>query len=219
MPSWNEKPFTVPTINVNLKPCSPACLVPSWARPGTPPHATGCPGTPVLIPCPIPRTVEMTVRLAECTCGERHGWIGPGHFDDCPARPIRITCSIGGETWEGSEVVSCEASIPGDHYPARMMDPCRERWTLVKALVLGQRASDYTGWCGPSLRSFAALFAQRDAVFAALADMAQYETKHAARKAELPEGIRPVRPDVAPESHEALWRYVQRLVEQVGVLP
>lgn len=214
MPSWNEKPHTIPTINVNLKPC--IC----FGRSG-PDHIQTCPGAPVLIPCPLPPKVEFMVRLAgECECTSIPGspspnapvWDEDQHDDHCPARTIRVTCSIVGETWEGSEVKSInstDALLMPSFFDA-VWTACRELWALVKALALG--ASTVSGARG-------ALLAQRTTVFATLADMARLEAAHAARKAELPDGIRPVRPDVAPESHEALWRYVQRLVEQVGVLP
>jgi len=50
----------IPTINVNLKPC--ACNAGLAA-------ITTCVGAPVLIPCPIPRSVVFNAALGECDCG------------------------------------------------------------------------------------------------------------------------------------------------------
>lgn len=188
-----------PTINVNLKPCSPSCLVPSWAGARPIAHFDTCAAAHVLLPCPIPRSVEMMARSGECTCRARaesqSGFnylatsareaIAEGrHLNDCPGKPIRVSCSIGGDgTWAGSEVVESgvfrDQNIVGPLVlPSQMVGieaTCRERWELVKALVLGnplgRRGADSVS-AGIVIIE---LFEQRDAVFAALADMAKAE--------------------------------------------
>lgn len=98
-------------INVNLKPCR--CVGPRDERKT---HWDGCAGAPVVILCPIPHTVEFEVALGECACPPRNFDVMrnyDGHVSPtCPARPIRVTCSIGGDgTWAGSEVTEVENKI------------------------------------------------------------------------------------------------------------
>lgn len=212
-----------PTINVNL---TSHCYDCGSSPPG--PHATECAALevklrPVLIPCPVPRSVTFEVRLGGCDCfpsGHRSVPVPPmrAHSPQCASQPVRVSCSISGKTWEESEVTECEANIPGDGYPANLMGPCRERWASVKALVLGARASDYTGWCGSSLRAFAGLFTQRDAVYAALADMARAEEAIRVSHAAIDKAMGLPWSESEPLSQRALERYVERLIEQVGVL-
>lgn len=224
MPSWNEKAHAVPVVNVNLKPCDcePDRLVGQhWKR---------CASTPILIPCPIPRSVTFTVVLWECRCAAEHNRHDPHpvpHASGCPARPIRVTCSIGGGTWAGSEVTTAE-SIGGDVVPHfKFNDPiliaCRARWALVKALVLG-RTFDPNEWDNPE--TIRGLLTQRDAVFLALAKVAgrerdlfdaQGEYTSAMDEHHYPDWHRD------PESYEMpsqkmLILYVERLIEQVGAL-
>lgn len=221
MPSWNEKPVTVPTINVNLTPCGPPCLVPSWS--GTRPlaHFENCPGAPVLIPCPIPGSFTAEVRLGECQClpGFHAGARGAAdHLPVCPARPVRVSCSIGGDgTWAGSEVTECSDERE-DYYPQDADDLlrlARARWEIVKALVKGK----YTT---PDMASTPnAMTVQRDAVFGALADMARAEDAHAeaGNRAAKAIGIAGGGRDDGRATPQFLALYVERLVEQVRVLP
>lgn len=172
------------TINVNLKRCE--CT--TGGLNGLP-HDAGCPGVPVLIPCPLPPKVEFTVRLGEPSddrCEEFD--IAPGQNEDdtdamcrCgyprgdhealgeSARPIRVTCTIGGDgTWEGSEIGKIEIDNE-EPATARIMDvwdACRERWAHIRALALGLWVNE------PALAPF---FAHRDTVFAALAKLAEAE--------------------------------------------
>lgn len=58
-----------------------------------------------------------------------------------------------------------------------MVAACRARWKIVKALVLGYTAWDYTMSSAKAvpLATITAMLAQRDAVFSALAKVAQLE--------------------------------------------
>lgn len=177
------------TINVNLKPCRSNCA--RFAESGSGyglrhgEHFAGCPGIPVPIPCPVPRSVEFTVRLGECIdAGRIPGSQVPRacapdghHHDDCPARPIRVTCTILGETWEDSQVAVCELGINElQTYSGNddaLYAACRARWALVKALMLGQPI--------PTMReAMLTLVHQRDVVFSALCEMVPH---HVARNA------------------------------------
>lgn len=215
----------IPTLNVNLKPCTCFRRL-ADQRPDD--HTFPCGAGAVLIPCPIPRSVTFEVRLGQCACnaGLRgfRGQLAP-HTASCPARPIRVTCSISGKTWEGSDVSECEVHHDGrETSPADMTRACRERWALVKALVLGVHPDFERGnYTGPTLP----MFRQRDEVYAALADMARAE--EAAQQAQVRamtafpwakmkrdwdgDHIRNRRP-----SEDMLERYVEHLVEQVGIL-
>jgi hypothetical protein len=219
-----------PTLNVNLKPCD--CL--SYTKTeGT--HMTDCASTPILIPCPIPRSVTFEVMLGECTCAAREA-ISMGRYSHrvvphdptnaaCPAKPLKVSCSISGKTWGVSFVSDVEVrGVPGR--AIQHIGAAGERWALVKALVLGNPLTAYAGWVGQSLTPVRALFAQRDAVFSALADMARAEETafraQIAVDSEIPRhrslGIgHAVEPDQRPSSVR-LAAYVERLVEQVQVL-
>lgn len=197
-----------PTINVNLSQCE--CRIARAAAaargPASDRHWGTCPAAPILIPCPIPRSVTFEVAL-EC---KEHG----GRCQH--AAPIRVTCSISGKTWEESEVT--DILDPGIT-SADMFRACRDRWALVKALVLG-------GNHDPESHPYEArvLFNQRDAVFAALAVQARLEvemleaqqrTVAAIASPRLTTGE--TRPEDRP-SAQALAVYVERLVEQISVL-
>jgi hypothetical protein len=226
MSSWIETPHVLPTINVNLKPCTFAL-----------PHSHGeapyiCGGPEVLLPCPIQRSVTFTVQLGECIGCER-GRLDGQHFSNCPARPIRVACSIGGETWAGSEVV--DVDLPdSESYPqpagwrAIFLVAARDRWALVKALVTGSDCAAFRATHSPiPWTRISPLVTQRDAVFAALADMARmerayYDAAQAIHKA-LPSvyvssDMQVCDPEDAPSSRW-LSSYVEFLVEQVGVMP
>lgn len=184
---------------------------------------------PVLIPCQLPRTVEFKVALGECRCREEEepDEVGgrkttePGHFSNCPARPISVTCTIDGDTWEESFVDG--ADFQPMEGARRLIDACDDRWALVKALVLGKMPR-LTGTEATDLPVIA-LIEQRDAVFAALCDMARAEngarTAHHAMVKALDvagaaySGAAPVYNDVAARG---LAAYVAHLLEQVGAL-
>lgn len=179
----------------------------------------------LLIPCPVPRSVTFSVPLGECMCPPSDsGRIAAcradpsGHFKDCPARPVRVSCSISGETWEGSEVAECEVreGTPIDERNA-LYTACRARWALIKALVLGQH-----GCCAQHMPD--ALREQRNSVYAALADMARaearaYEAQNTVSLA-CGRGVSVYHPTATHQRPSTPWlaAYVEHLIEQVGIL-
>lgn len=197
-----------PTINVNLRSCGCGPKTHTGEVHGG--HWPNCGGTPIPIPCPIQRTVEMTVGAGECQC-----WMPAGHRSTCPARPIRVTCSIGGETWADSFVEFVERA-DGECIGAafdRVDTVCRERWALIKALVTGAPLSP-TYTLSPTAAS---LVAQRDAVFAALATLAREEEAHAAAYSAAWATLgRPKAMNMEGRtSATILGEHVERLIEQV----
>jgi hypothetical protein len=232
MPSWSEQPFTVPTINVNSRA--------THAHPNrSDPRFCDSDCAPVLVPCPIPRSFTAEVRLGRHTCGVAATF--GQHAPECPARPVKVSCYTRGATWADAELAGVLSD--GDSMDAMRDDAawtsCRARWEIVKALVTG-KACDCGrsrivngGWehalaCG--IRSIpAALLQQRDAVFAALARTATMEAGvFSAQDDAMRAFLKPIdgfKPDWAMEeklarrvSASILERYVERLVEQVGVL-
>lgn len=231
----------IPTINVNLTKCSCGEARVRALHGAIPEaHLPTCSAFPVLIPCPIQRSVTFEVALGECICPmgpppRKESWMDDiGHALECPARPIKVACSISG-TWEASEArdamrvgaMGREYHIPTDD---KIQAAVRERWALVKALVLGARIErdplpSFSS--ADSDKAVAALFAQRDAVFSALADMARAEEQvwtaqeRACRTMEatfIPDNFMNEEPHSRP-SASILERYVERLIEQVGVPP
>lgn len=213
-----------PTINVNLKACSssgPAHM-----------HLVPCGGAPILIPCPIQRSITFEVALGECACGAVEASIrssreaslfGMACLPGCPARPIKVVCSITGETWEESEVDDVEVrsvSLSRED-GVRMVAICRERWALVKAMVLGEAYGNMPAMARVTLD----IFVQRDTVFAALADMARAETALHDRWQSLPAAIKKASSlepycwdyESTPTT-EALAAYVEQVIEQAGVM-
>lgn len=192
-------------INVNLAKCT--CGGP-WKGGG---HVPPCLATPVPIPCPISRSVTFEVRVGECTCGTPFESFPPQHTDRCPARPIRV--SISGKTWKESHVADVEGRVDGEISDAEWT-ACEELWALVKALALGEN------W-DRSKPGIAALFEQRDAVFAALADMARAEESALQAQQRFYEAcpivLRTERRGERP-SVGRLAAYVEHLIEQVGAL-
>jgi hypothetical protein len=213
-----------PTINVNL------------AYDPREPHADE---SQILIPCPIPRSVTVKVPLGACQCriaGRRAlieflgagdsfpGGINAWHDFDCPARPVKVSCDIGGATWDGSKPVTFDlgdGTADLEHVaepPLSAIDACRERWALVKALVMGMDAPK-----GANHDHLRHLFAQRDAVYAALADMARAEKAQCDARDRLHKAMNlPAHRRLAPELRESaieLAAFVEHLIEQVGVLP
>jgi hypothetical protein len=210
----------IPTINVSLKPCNHAAK-------GSPLHAPYCDSAPILIPCPIQRSVTFEVVLGSSdpieytSGGEREQWCShQGHR-------VKVSCSISGKTWEESEVSDseCARTTHDDHVCAKegldVLQVCRDRWALVKALVLGKPQE---GLGGALIIAPMDLFARRDAVFSALAEMARAE--EASKKAlsavisALPEARRwaPTSSFTANTAERMLERYVERLIEQVGAM-
>lgn len=226
-----------PTINLNPKPCASWCPVTHTIGETT--HDTHCPGKPVLVPLSLEpwRSVTLTVALGECIdareCSLRTH--EGGHRIDCPARPIRVACSVSGNTWEESEVRSL-SEFPDTITGAtrdRLFEACRDRWALVKALVLGASKVSAFPEAFRMIPAVSEMLVQRDAVFAALADLRRTEMAAHAALLALPMDLRksmiiakqcgPVAAD--PEgggidlpSTKLLAVYVQRLIEQVGAL-
>lgn len=226
MPSWNEKPHFTPAVNVNLKPCSSPVLCAEMPASDTG-HLLTCAAAPILLPCPLPRSVTLEVRWGECT---RDPFICdlPQHGTTCPARPIRVSCSISGKTWAESEPFDMHQPDGGYLVDAKTQTLIRERWALVKALVLGYSAWDYAMSHAKAvpLATITAMLAQRDTVFSALADMARAEEAAFAAQ-ERAEKAYPYHRlgRVGDGSHAGprpsrarLAAYVEFLVEQVGVL-
>lgn len=210
----------IPTINVNLRSCR--CQEPKKraapCEPGN--HRPEC-GGPILIPCPIPRSVTFSVALGECDIGCQHGPVPArpvnGHWTGCMARPIRVTCSIGGKTWEKSEVGDVDAEHPEfyDETETAALHACCERWEIIKALLTERVV--VSAWNWPPAAEQSRLVQQRNAVFAALADMARGQAMYAAANEQLPEYCRlSYRGD---PTYEVLARYITHLIEQVGALP
>lgn len=211
----------IQTINVNLRPCN--CDSPPH-KPGGIQHLYGCASAPFLIPCPIPRSVTFFVALGECDCPPPLGHGAYGHSPNCPARPVRVSCSISGNTWEESHPVEFEMEPSGISPNDTLRDACRARWALVKALVLGEDSGPWMlseAWA-EKWDIVAPLFAQRDAVFSVLTDMARAEEAQKAASARVTTAIygapRAIRLFSEPEYQELLGRYVGRLIEQVEVM-
>lgn len=229
-------------INVNQKPCECANHKSFGLR-----HWEHCPGIPVLIPLPIHRSFTCTVVLGEC-------WgVGPGrcvsedsarrfkwatrHSERCPAHPIRVSCSISGETWKDSEMKDVETRDETWHPSApryyRALSAARDLWALLKALVTGKhgdavkavRASPTIPWSalGPLLQ-------QRDAVFAAICKMARAEEAAALAQQQALKALgwswidyggcsgHQLDMDGRRPCVVLLGRYVEHLIGQVGIL-
>lgn len=236
MPSWNEKPVVIPEINVNLEHQCPSWCPKTHDGSHDVEHAASCYARPVLIPCPIPRSVTFEVALGECVCPANGGrgaasWNPPpACLPTCPARPIRVSCSISGETWAESEAENPE--VQGREWASgrerlAALAACRERWALVKAVLSGIRAASYFTERSPLFKRRETLFAQRDAVFAALCEMAQAELAAWEAQKNLV-GLLPANVPTQSGGHAVLAgrepsayflaAYVEHLIEQVGVL-
>lgn len=216
----------IPSINVNIREqsCSPRCHFGLKFRT----HNNGCPRSPILLPCRLPPSFAIDVVLSPgCYC-ERLG-IGaePRHVPNCPSRPIRVACEISGSAWEDSDISDVEP-VQGQDFPdanksdasAVAFGHARERWALLKALITGGRPALSTD---PSYR----LTEQRDAMYAAIADMARAEdaASEAQDRAHVALGddlrLKPHHNIEAPDrpSTYMLERYVERVIELVGELP
>ena len=215
------------TINVNLKPCPISAA-----------HAHGsdstCAGAPILLPCPVPPSVTFQVVLGACKCHvverphvESGCW---RHDTDCPARPVSVSCSTSGRTWEESEVTEVDwqtRNERGDWNPSPMsqqerdaaLAACRARWnTVVKLLLI----------FGVRWEGLDRIKSERDAVYAALADMARAEeTRVVARRKAcsaidpsgyLTDSTHAEASRIQPESTSVLAIYVGHLIESVSML-
>lgn len=208
-----------PTINVNIAVCH--C--------GPDPHCTHH-NKPLHLPCPIPRSVTFVV-LGKCACATTPGpmllprtvgLVEEAHGRDCPARPVKVSCSISGATWEESHISAWETEDGIGLNTTEEARAADERWALVKALVLEQDEE----WRKDPRSEGWNLQPQRDAVYAALADMARAEEAalkaqkmaddafSSARYAKVGDSDH----RAAPPSVNRLRRYVEHLIEQVGVL-
>jgi len=220
---YSAETHGIPTININLAPCD--CHKRGSFDTGS--HHGECSAVAVPIPCPIPRSAFVHVAPGACDCMVKDERLDRGfHAGDCAGRPIRVACSIGGKTWEESEVVDVEQHGPTDfsHESQRKeaLAVCRTLWEIVKALVLGRRVGPT-----PLRPEHVGFIAQRDTVYAALADMARAEDQAdlAQQRVDviLPKGFLRgcfheadyARPR---SSQRALVAYVEHLIEQVGVL-
>jgi hypothetical protein len=216
MPSWNEKPHVTPTINVNL------------AHNPRDPHTDE---SKVLIPCNLPPSFTCEVVLGECICGGHIGRGPPAIIDrrsaTCPGRPISVSCSIAGDTWDASEV---DDAWPTQHDFAEDMDgmdwpeelaACRDRWALVKALVMGNSAKDLWLTMPESQTSWmVGLVSQRDAVFSALVRMERGNTEVLGGIEDFDKALtrRKRTSPIESISGPMLTYYVQHLIEQVGAI-
>jgi hypothetical protein len=188
-------------------------------------------GDVVLVPCPIPRSVTFSVAPGSCTTGCDFGGTRSMHYPHCPARPVKVSCSISGKTWEESEVDEQEylntRPLATDDLN-RLYAACRDRWALVKALVTGF-VGDFGALC-PGSAAVVSLRNQRDAVFAALAAMARAERAAHAAFLALPMDIRKSSILAKAMGHVAtdplaarlpsvtlLEHYVEHLIERVGI--
>lgn len=240
-----------PTINVNLTKCDcSAGLLNAARRCGNPapvdPLTCGvdCNGVPLIIPCSIPRTVEFTVTLPQRCPTHPHdgGTCEPLRGE--PARcvygehsmptPVTVSCSIRGETWEESDPKDIHHADGGYLVDAQTQQIIRERWALVKALLLDTAPAEHP-------LSTATMLAQRTEVFLALAAMARVEVAdfktsvalfQALKRAD-PEGSSfgdhpaayamgwkdPADEDAPLNSHAGLAAYVEILLEQTKALP
>lgn len=211
----------VPSINVNFEKCDCWMQHQPWRKA----HQQTCAARHVLIPCPMPRSVTFTVRLGMCTCAD-HPEPGdePPHLSGCPARPIRVSLSISGKTWKESRVDDFDLADTGIYPNDALRTACRERWEFVKALVAGERMIVTTGNWPPGSEQ-ERLVQQRDAVFAALADMARAEKAHSeavralvgACPGRLGAKLGRIDPCI-PDAGRFLVRYVEHLIERSGIL-
>ena len=149
---------------------------------------------------------------------------------DCPARPVKVSCSISSPdgSWEKSDVTEVERHWQdpptwGRGEKTQALGACRARWALVKALALGQCPL----LCLTERDPAYALADQRDAVYAAIADMARLEDGLFAAQARLDRAasargfsdVTGVSSDPADRpSADFLAAYLEHLIEQVGVL-
>jgi hypothetical protein len=222
----------IPSINVNLKPCNcsnprPRQIDERLAND----HWRTCAASPVLIPCRLPESFSCEVVLGECTRTRSCVTDGKGgviHSGSCPGRPVRVSASITSPdgSWEKSEVADPdypEARDRGSDVEARaqaVLRILRMRWGVVKMVVTGQHIGldDATAGMSPNL------FTQRDAVYAALADMARAEEVLSDRAntilkaCERAERLPSRDDDDASPSANLLRVFVARLLEQVRVL-
>lgn len=225
MHPYSKDTHSLPTINVNMKKCR--CVGPPL-DPKT--HWDGCAGAPIPLPLSLQpfRSVTFTVVLGTCGCAKQWNPILTNHGDLCPGEPIRVSCSISGGTWEESDVCHFEwQEGPSELMAGRIEALVTQRWALVKALVLGRECTPHDLAAGPH-EVVIDLFQQRDAVFSELSALVCDEQSAFARQERvvtamgeatyMPHNFHRAEPH-ARASADLLARYVERLVEQVRVLP
>jgi hypothetical protein len=221
-----------PTINVNLNPCTCKAATP-YGNAATGTCTGSCPGAAVLIPLSLQffRSITFEVALGECSETCRQYMPNGQHTANCPGRPVRVSCSISGKTWEESEPFDFGDADGHRFVTDTGVERVRERWALVKALVLGAKwgtcPRDVDEIAKRHLNLVATLFNQRDALYAELTDLALDEqsafgSQERAVKAMgeatfMPDNFHRAEP-IARASASILARYVERLIEQVGVL-
>lgn len=201
-------------INVNLAPCR--CPVPV----GSAQHwEEQCAAKPLLLPCPIPPSFTAKVVLGACLkseCYTAHGdFSRTVHRHDCPARPVAVSCSTSGSTWEESEVTEIETVGPTGK-PREVIAAAHARWALAKALVLGH--DDLSALLtGPMAVD---LLTQRDAVFAALVRIERGHLETMGGVNDINTIMRRPAFGLAPSAVAVgmLEDYVERLIERVGVI-
>lgn len=223
-----------PTINVNRKPCN--C---PQAKRLSGLHDIDCASVPLLIPCDWPTSFTCEVALGKCSpecvryrCASmRLG--SQGHIEQCPARPIRVSCSITSSdgTWAGTEVTDVDnphdhegrwGAGAGDSFRAAIA-ACNERWALVKALLLG-RDGEWEN--DPRSKGWNFRY-QRDAVFTKICELTRQEEERIQTKQQLHEACSDLFPQSgvtisAPGDRESatyLSGYVRCLATYVGNLP
>jgi len=214
--------MTTPRINVNPKPCN--CGHAAWLaghHNGMVKHSDTCSSATLLLRCPLPRSVTFMVRLGECKqvrCIGSARRDGHAHALDCPAHPVAVSCSISGKTWEESAVIEVDGDYASGAAFLTAQRACVERWALVKALVLGHGDAQW------KTEATVRLVEQRDAVYAALADMARAEEAALAAQRliathflQTRERVHMSNPEERP-SAGYLQAFVERLIEQVGAL-
>ena len=231
---------TIPTVNVNLTACAEWCRIRTGYVHGAD-HSLNCPAKPVDIPLPLDafRSVTVQAVLGECMEALKAAILPmaksrcglTAHHQNCPARPIAVSCSVSGKTWEESEVVDVDnphdpqgrwGAETGDTW-RRTVRECNARWALIKALVTGERMIVTEVGLLPSVEQVR-LIRERDAVYAAVAEQVRLEEAMLAAQERTVKAIASPRLTTgatAPESRpaaQALTIFVERLIEQVGNL-
>jgi len=177
-----------PTINVNINADHTTCSGDF--------HAPHC--APVLIPCPIPRSVPMVVN------------------------GLTLSVTIGGKTWAESRVREVEVSAPHGGMADSDVAECSDRWGIVRALLRGDVLWFSSTGAEAQAKRRDAVF---DAICAmARAERTEFDSaSDAARAMGIRQNVVPD-PDEASQaillpSAVFLERYVTMLIEQVGVGP
>lgn len=224
-------PTPMTTINVNLTPDSECSCLDTRSEH----HRNGCSATPILLPCRPSASVTFWVALGGCDCGGPRTTIQAGaehryHNPGCASRPVKVSCSISGSTWKESEVVDweCSEAVVGmtlGDFRRALRAAVDARWALVKALVLGASKVSEFPEAFRMVPAVSEMLAQRNAVYAALCEIARHERGMAdawdACPARLQKrahsGGMPSDSDSRPSSW-MMEAYIADLLEQFGVL-